>query len=527
MVGAAAAPAGVPGAVDREVVVGVEAENRWLAVEAQWEELARLRVELEHRRLLREWGPVPADAHDAVSVLQETEEFNALWRTHANARLIDASGHILNASHLGFTTADRVGMARLLALPESVIGASRIEGYFLRFLQELPCIHTLAGVRRTRLNQYDSIVRPVQAWLKRQGVGIERGTRVTDVEFDLGEGGRRRAERILFERDGATGAYELGSHDYAFIHGPARPHTDYRPGQGVLRMTHPLLTPPSIPGPRSPSQRVMVGFDGSRESLAAVAWAAGEARRRGLALRLLHAWGLEPDVHSPLVGPGTRSRVSEEVPRTTAERVRRTHPGLEVLVRQRCGEPAAVLCEAAEKSEPLVLGSRGLGGVAGFVVGSVALAVVARTWRPVVLVRDCEPIPGGDVVLGLDLSHPCDEVLEFAFSQAHRLGLPLRVVHGPRHPGPRRRRPRARRTRPPRRPRQGARPGAALLPGPARHRGDPPRTPRPAAAGRPSCGRPRRHRPPQPGLPPRAAHRRPHRTLLHRSRTPVAVVPHD
>lgn len=200
-------------------------------------------------------------------------------------------------------------------------------------------------------------------------------------------------------------------------------------------MTHPLLTPPSIPGPRSPSQPVTVGFDGSRESLAAVAWAADEARRRGLALALLHAWGLEPDVHSSLVGPGTRSRVSEEVPRTTAERVRRTHPGLEVLARQRCGEPAAVLCEAAEKSELLVLGSRGLGGVAGLVVGSVALAVVARTRRPVVLVRDSEPIPGGDVVLGLDLSHPCDEVLEFAFSQAHRLGVPLRVVHSPRHPG--------------------------------------------------------------------------------------------
>ncbi|MCX5309187.1 oleate hydratase [Streptomyces sp. NBC_00160] len=192
---------------------------------------------------------IPTLGDDSVSVLQETEEFNARWLTHANARLIDASGNILEASELGFTTADRVEMARLLTLPESVIGALRIEDffsehffstnfwamwrttfafqnwhsaielkrYFLRFLQELPRIHTLAGVRRTRLNQYDSIVRPVQAWLERQGVRIERGIRVTDVEFAVGGAGERRAERILFERDGTAGSYRLGPRDYAFI----------------------------------------------------------------------------------------------------------------------------------------------------------------------------------------------------------------------------------------------------------------------------------------------------------------------
>ncbi|MET9885651.1 oleate hydratase [Streptomyces sp. NPDC006430] len=200
---------------------------------------------------------IPTLGDDAVSVLRETEEFNARWATHANARLIDASGTVLDASRLGFTTADRLEMARLLALPESVIGARRIEDffsehffttnfwamwrttfafqnwhsaielkrYFLRFLQELPRIHTLAGVRRTRLNQYDSIVRPVQEWLERQGVRTEHGVRVTDVEFtgEDGEGrlggehGERRVRRIRFERDGTEDSYELGPQDYAFI----------------------------------------------------------------------------------------------------------------------------------------------------------------------------------------------------------------------------------------------------------------------------------------------------------------------
>ncbi|MER7463299.1 universal stress protein [Streptomyces sp. NPDC097981] len=200
-------------------------------------------------------------------------------------------------------------------------------------------------------------------------------------------------------------------------------------------MPHPLPTPLSGLGPRSPSRTVTVGFDGSAESLAAVAWAADEARRRGLPLRLLHVWGVEPDVHALPAGPGVRHHHSAADPRTTAERVRRTHPDLEVVTRERCGERAAVLCEAAGEADLLVLGSRRPGGLTGLVVGSVAWAVVARTRHPVVLAGGPEPMPEGDVVLGLDLSHPCDEVLEFAFSQACRLGAPLRVIHSPRPSG--------------------------------------------------------------------------------------------
>lgn len=175
-------------------------------------------------------------------------------------------------------------------------------------------------------------------------------------------------------------------------------------------MFHPVPASPPDLGVRR-SRAITVGLDGSRESLASVAWAADEARRRGLALRLLHVWGLEPDVHSPLIGSRTRQGPRDADPRSTAERIRRTHPGLDVVAQELCGEPATVLCGAAEESELLVLGSRGLSGVAGFVTGSVALSVVARTRHPVVLVPGRAPIPNGGIVLGLDLS-------------------PLRVIHG-------------------------------------------------------------------------------------------------
>ncbi|MGP3948983.1 universal stress protein [Streptomyces sp. 7N604] len=194
------------------------------------------------------------------------------------------------------------------------------------------------------------------------------------------------------------------------------------------------------------SRTVTAGLDGSRESLAAAAWAAREARRRGLPLRLVHAWEAQPYVTDPLVGPIAQRHWSERIPREAVAALRQQYPGVEITADQIAGETAAVLSAAAEDAELLVLGSRGLSGVAGFLVGSVALATVARARGPVVLVRagevaedehqpDSQGLPSTttpyrDVVLGLDLTRPCDEVIEFAFDAAARRAAVLRVVHG-------------------------------------------------------------------------------------------------
>ncbi|MFJ9909593.1 universal stress protein [Streptomyces sp. NPDC101152] len=193
---------------------------------------------------------------------------------------------------------------------------------------------------------------------------------------------------------------------------------------------------------------VVAGLDGSPESRAAVEWAAREAELHGLPLKIVHAWEPVPDpiAQAPLVGGETLQHWSEKIPRETGEGVELSHPGLEVVTEQASGRPADVLTDSAKDAELLVLGSRGLSGVGGFMIGSVGLSVIAHTERPVVLVRageqasdEHEPDPAGvpsavtryrPVVLGLDVTGPDASVIEFAFEEAVRRGASLRAVYG-------------------------------------------------------------------------------------------------
>ncbi|MEU8793706.1 universal stress protein [Streptomyces sp. NPDC048643] len=197
------------------------------------------------------------------------------------------------------------------------------------------------------------------------------------------------------------------------------------------------------PGTRT----ITVGIDGSRASLDAADWAAREAGRRRLPLRLLHA---SPRPHVPVRVPDVEvpaGRTRSPLDRAAIQ-LSYAHPALDIDARgaERAAVPA--LIEAAAASQTLVLGSRGHTdhtGVAGFPAGSVALAVAAGAERPVVLVPAGElpedervPVPAGaspsaaayrPVVLGLDLTRPADELIGHAFDTAAVRGAPLHVVH--------------------------------------------------------------------------------------------------
>ncbi|MFG3043460.1 universal stress protein [Streptomyces sp. NPDC048241] len=192
---------------------------------------------------------------------------------------------------------------------------------------------------------------------------------------------------------------------------------------------------------------VTVGLDGSAESRAAAEWAAREAVLRGLPLRLVQVWEPLPDplAQAPLLGAEAEQEWTERAPSESAAGLRLRHPGLEVRTEQRTGDPVDELCEAAGTSELLALGSRGLGGLHGFIVGSVGMAVAGHAGCPVVMVRageqaadehlaDPAGIPSAatpfrPVVLGLDITAPNAALLDFAFGTAALRGAPLRVVY--------------------------------------------------------------------------------------------------
>ncbi|MFF5978925.1 universal stress protein [Streptomyces olindensis] len=193
---------------------------------------------------------------------------------------------------------------------------------------------------------------------------------------------------------------------------------------------------------------VVAGVDGSPESLAAVEWAAREAHRRGLPLRLVHAWeaGL-PEGAPEAVLPELRAPQSHarHTLRRALDRVSEEYPQLSVTAEQVCRLPVHALLAEARNADLLVIGSQGPGGLGGFVSGSVAMATAARAEQPIVLVRagrtaEDEHVPDGDgkpsvrtpfrdVAVAVDVDGPSDEVLDFAFHAADLRGAPLRAVH--------------------------------------------------------------------------------------------------
>ncbi|NGO42674.1 universal stress protein [Streptomyces ureilyticus] len=194
------------------------------------------------------------------------------------------------------------------------------------------------------------------------------------------------------------------------------------------------------------ARTITVGLDGSAESLAAAEWAAREAKLRGLPVKLVHVWQPVPErmAQASLLGAETHQYWTERIPREAAEGLRLRHPGVEVSTEQRTGTRSDVLAEAARDAELLVIGSRALSGLGGFLVGSVGQGVVARTEVPVVLVRageqsadehamDPAGVPSAatafrPVVLGLAAGSPDEAVVAFAFEEARHRDTELHVL---------------------------------------------------------------------------------------------------
>ncbi|MFL1897775.1 universal stress protein [Streptomyces tauricus] len=166
-------------------------------------------------------------------------------------------------------------------------------------------------------------------------------------------------------------------------------------------------------------RQVVAGVDGSLVSVRALDRAADEAARRGASLRILYA---VPDLDE--AGP---------ILAAAAARVRARHPGLPVTTRAVRGNAARALARESEGAALTVVGTRGLGGLAGRLLGSVSLRLAAHVHSPLLVVRGDHPCGnGGEVLLGLAGDADSD-VAAYAFQEAERRGARLRVLHSWNH----------------------------------------------------------------------------------------------
>ena len=180
------------------------------------------------------------------------------------------------------------------------------------------------------------------------------------------------------------------------------------------------------------SSPIVVGVDGSDGASRAVKWAADDAFRRWLPLRIMHVvergpYGI-PRFSAP-ERPGKMVINGRKVLLEAERTARRRQPYVEVSTELIEGSLIRALQEQAAGASEIVLGSRGLGGFTGALLRSVSTHVAGHAPGPVVVIRPGPEEIHREVVVGVDDSPQCEPALAYAFEQAKLRGCVLRAIH--------------------------------------------------------------------------------------------------
>ena len=182
------------------------------------------------------------------SVKDEIFEFNETHKLNTVTRLVGKEGARIDHTKLGLTHIDRIALIALISMFEKAFDGMRIDEYFRsaffktnfwylfasmfgfepwhslieckrymqRFFHEAPNIATLKRGWNTPYNNYESIVMPIERWLVNQGVDIQTGVRVTDVDFRPSRT-RKSVQKIHCLKDGHKKDIAVSNHDCVFI----------------------------------------------------------------------------------------------------------------------------------------------------------------------------------------------------------------------------------------------------------------------------------------------------------------------
>ncbi|MBB1024990.1 MULTISPECIES: universal stress protein [unclassified Dietzia] len=181
---------------------------------------------------------------------------------------------------------------------------------------------------------------------------------------------------------------------------------------------------------------VIVGIDGSAASTGAVAYAAHTAATRRIPLVLVTSYTMPAAMFAEgMVPPQPVYDELEKECQPIVEQARATAlkvaPDIEVSHAIVEGNPSQVLIDYSRKAKMVVLGSRGLGGIKGMVLGSVSASVASHAFCPVVVTReDTDDLDRtGPVVVGVDGSEVSAKATSWAFAEASARDTTLIAVH--------------------------------------------------------------------------------------------------
>ncbi|ASR37706.1 hypothetical protein BAY61_24895 [Prauserella marina] len=190
---------------------------------------------------------------------------------------------------------------------------------------------------------------------------------------------------------------------------------------------------------------VVAGVDGSASSVDAAVWAAAEARGRDWRLRLVHAYSMPPSAFPGFLAAAAplrdkaRERGRQALEKAEQE-AKAAVEGVDVIIDLFEGGTVATLVRYSETAGLLVVGSRGLGGFAEVVTGSVAIALASHAHCPVAVVRGRKrherPVESGPVVVGVDGSTTSTAAVAFAAREAGLRETSLVLVHTWTHTSP-------------------------------------------------------------------------------------------
>jgi nucleotide-binding universal stress UspA family protein len=175
---------------------------------------------------------------------------------------------------------------------------------------------------------------------------------------------------------------------------------------------------------------IVVGVDGSPDGKEALRWAAAQAERAGMDLRIVTAFGEEHQY----IDNREAQRLMESVITQASGEALKVAPGLIITHAEHRGSPRRALVDESDGARLLVLGCRGMGGFAGLLLGSVSRGCVHRSWCPVVVVRSPDETGAHGlsderrIVVGVDGSDSSNAALLWAGQQAEITGATLEAI---------------------------------------------------------------------------------------------------